>query len=106
MEKDIYLIRITVQDIHRLLEKLVEQQEANRACCRAVQQQPPSITPVELEEYLDKEQVKDYLDIRETTYYRWVKQGKLNPRGGKGQHRYYKQDIRELMERRKYRKRG
>ncbi len=75
-----------------LLEQLVRQQTTN----------PTN----ELEEYLDKEQVKDYLGIGETTYYRWVKMGKLNPRGGKGQHRYYRRDVRELMERRRYRKRG
>ena len=59
-----------------------------------------------LEPLLDKLEVMEYLGIKDTAYYRWVKQGKLKPRGGKGQHKYYLSDIKALMEQRKYRKRG
>ena len=59
-----------------------------------------------LEPLLDKEQVMEYLGIKDTAYYRWVKNGKLKPRGGKGRHNYYPGDIKALMEQRKYRKRG
>lgn len=59
-----------------------------------------------LEPLMDKQEVMNYLDIKETAYYRWVKKGKLKPRGGKGQHKYYPSDIKALMEQRKYRKRG
>lgn len=70
-------------------------------------QKAPMAAPAEkLEPLLNKEQVMDYLDIKETAYYRWVKDGKLTPRGGKGQHKYYPNDIKKLMEQRKYRKRG
>lgn len=60
----------------------------------------------ELEPLLDKTQVMDYLDIKDTAYYRWVKEGKLKPRGGNGRHRYFLSDIKKLMEQRTYRKRG
>lgn len=103
MEKDIYQIRICVQDIYRLMERLVALQTVDRRHERYVL---PATNVDHLEEYLDKEQVKDYLGIGEATYYRWVREGKLNPRGGKGQHRYYKRDIRALMEQRRYRYRG
>ncbi|SEL93427.1 helix-turn-helix domain-containing protein [Parapedobacter koreensis] len=106
MKNDIHQLRITVQDMHRLLEKLVALQEADHRLCRVVLQPGADTSADELEDYLDKQQVKDYLGIGEATYYRWVREGKLNPRGGKGQHRYYKRDIRELMEARKYRYRG
>ena len=48
----------------------------------------------------------DYLNIKDTAYYRWVKEGKLKPRGATGPHKYYLNDIKKLMEQRKYRKRG
>ncbi|RQP15261.1 MAG: DNA-binding protein [Parapedobacter sp.] len=72
----------------------------------AGQRAPEDVPADGLEPWLDKEQVKDYLGIKDTAYYRWVKQGKLNPRGAKGRHRYFPGDIRELMEQRTYRKRG
>lgn len=58
-----------------------------------------------LEPYLDKQEVMKYLRIRETTYYRWVQEGKLQPRGP-GDDKFFLRDIHELMERRKYRHRG
>ncbi len=60
----------------------------------------------ELEEWLDKEAVMCYLRIKASTYYRWVRQGKLKPRGTDGGHRYFKDDLQEIFERRQMRQRG
>lgn len=60
----------------------------------------------ELEDWLDKEGVKRYLKITNSTYYRWVQSGKLKPRGNIGAHRYYKSDLVALLAQRKLRYRG
>lgn len=54
---------------------------------------------------LDKQEVMAYLKITESTYYRWIRKGLLQPRGVDGQHRFFKQDLAPLFERRKYRER-
>lgn len=87
-----------LEQLVELLPKLDESQ--------LVQSQKTPLKKESLEPYLNKEQVKDYLGIKETAYYEWIKDGRLKPRGGKGQHKYYLSDIRELMEHRKYRYRG
>lgn len=71
-----------------------------------VQRQPPPHEDGELEVYLEKEEVMAYLDIKHSTYYRWLENGKLVPRSTIGRDKYYKRDIEALMAHRKYRKRG
>ncbi len=65
---------------------------------------PGEEPPGQLIPWITAEQVMEYLGIKETAYYRWVDKEILQPRGP-GEHRYYLSDIRELMERRTYRKR-
>lgn len=91
-----------------LTESIRRIEKSVAAYLRETAENPANATQAEerLERLLDKEDVKEYLGIKDTAYYRWVKNGKLKPRGGKGQHRYYPSDINKLMEQRKYRKRG
>ncbi|HWV72964.1 MAG TPA: helix-turn-helix domain-containing protein [Pseudosphingobacterium sp.] len=56
--------------------------------------------------WLDKWEVMDYLRITESTYYRWIQKGVIQPRGGSGQHRFFKNDLHQLFEKRKHRERG
>lgn len=58
-----------------------------------------------LEAWLSKQQVMDYLGIKNSTYYRWVAAGVLVPRGGAGEDKFYLSDIRKLIAERRYRKR-
>ncbi|MEC3879128.1 helix-turn-helix domain-containing protein [Parapedobacter sp. 10938] len=58
-----------------------------------------------LEKWLSKQQVMEYLDITSSTYYRWVADGTLVPRGGAGEDKFFVSDIQKLVAERRYRKR-
>lgn len=53
---------------------------------------------------LTKQEVMDQLNITKSTYYRWVSEGVLQPRG-MGEDRFLKSELKQLLEERKYRKR-
>ncbi len=53
-----------------------------------------------------KREAMEYLGITESTYYRWINEEKLKPRGGPGQDYYYESDLLLLKTRRRYRQRG
>lgn len=53
---------------------------------------------MELEKWMSKQEVMDYFKISKSTYYRWVKQGKLLPRKRFGEDRYFKRDILKLLQ--------
>ncbi|MCL4640306.1 MAG: helix-turn-helix domain-containing protein, partial [Olivibacter sp.] len=91
--KQLKLIVNLLQAIYELLQVYRMYYEAT--------QSPSSPTP----EWLDKQEVMTYLKITESTYYRWVKKGILQPRGSGGQHRFFREDLVFLFERRKYRER-
>lgn len=63
------------------------------------------VVPAQLPPWLGKQEVMDYLRITESTYYRWIDMGLLEPRGPEGQDRYFKDDLIALFEKRKLRKR-
>jgi len=54
--------------------------------------------------WMSKQEVMDYLRITESTYYRWLEMGLLEPRGPEGQDRYFKEDLQTIFEKRKHRK--
>ncbi|MGV3763856.1 helix-turn-helix transcriptional regulator [Parapedobacter sp.] len=98
MEKDIYLIRETVADMHRLLEELVELQSTQRQCCRAVTMPlpqtgppcesepatPPGATdPATPNTYVEEElmtvkEAEAFIPASRTKIYKWRKEGKLH----------------------------
>ena len=94
--------------IEKCMEQLIEIQQQHLSLLTSFYELVRTGTepvPDHLEPWLGKGQVMEYLKITESTYYRWVEQGKLQPRG-EGEHRYYRSDIAAFMERRKYRQRG
>lgn len=54
----------------------------------------------ELEEWLSKWEVMEYLKISKTTYYRWRKEGKLIPRNAVGEDRFLWDDMKNVMKKR------
>jgi len=80
MEKDISLIRVTLTDIHRLMEELVARQSADRQCCRAVTMPLPQIDPCkpEPEEKLyNRKAAAEFLLVDPRTVTRYRVSGKL-----------------------------
>lgn len=71
----------------------------------AEQQSQQDKTPEVLQKWISKQQAMDYLDITDSTYYRWVKDGTLMPRGGAGQDKFLVSDLAKLIEERRYRRR-
>jgi len=55
---------------------------------------------------LSKQEAMDYLGITESTYYRWINDNKLRPRGAPGRDHYYENDLLALKDRRRHRERG
>ena len=97
------LIELTSKT-HDLLNSILDR----KGCCLVCQSKPQESVPnqsEELEEWMTKEEVMTYLKISNTTYYRWIQEGKLKPRGT-GEHRYYKRDLKVILQARKYRERG
>lgn len=74
-----------------VLERLAEQLQQ--------QKDPPAV----LEKWVTKEQAMEYLAITKSTYYRWVKEGILKPRGVAGQDKFLVGDLTELIEKRRHR---
>lgn len=92
---------IVIEILYRILEKLTNIEHAEN---RLIGLLAPSVAN-ELETWLSKEQAMDYIGIKKSTYYRWVEQGILVPRGEAGQDKFLKTDLKKLVEERKYRKR-
>lgn len=56
-----------------------------------------------LEKWITKEEAMEYLAITKSTYYRWVKEGILTPRGVAGQDKFLVADLTDLIEKRRHR---
>lgn len=54
---------------------------------------------------LNKQETMDYLGITNSTYYRWIQEGKLRPRGLPGQDYFYESELIFLKSRLQYRER-
>lgn len=97
MEKDISLIRVTLTDIHRLMEELVACQSADRQCCRAVTMPLPqadSHGPEPDEKLYNRKGAAEFLLVDPRTVTRYRVSGKLRFVYNEGdQIRYRESDL-------------
>ncbi|WP_262249122.1 helix-turn-helix domain-containing protein [Parapedobacter soli] len=102
MEKDIYLIRETLTDIHRLMEEFVMLQSADRNCCRAVTMPDAALLPQKPEEPTEsipetlsnRKEAADFLLVDPRTVTRYRINGKLRfVLNDDGQIRYRREDL-------------
>lgn len=97
----IRLLRLIADLLQQILEKLTQ---IEQALVRLSQLIARGLSD-NLEEWLTKEQAMEYLGIKRSTYYRWVADGILKPRGDAGEDKFFKADLAALVRERGKRKR-
>jgi len=95
------LLQLIISLLKQILHKLTHIERALLHVASLLAHRPDD----ELEEWLTKEQAMDYLGIKRSTYYRWVAEGVLKPRGDAGEDKFFKADLVAIVQERGQRKR-
>lgn len=97
------LKEVLIEKFNQIIDKLTEIERAEAALGRLVKKAVKRHRKKN-QVLLTKQEVMDKLNITKSTYYRWVGEGVLQPRGV-GEDRFLKSELTELLKERKYRKR-